>query len=193
MQQDISFDDVTLDNQSDSRYALDHKLHLTFYTRPVINTYKSEVAKRNICDEVDYVIIHTPGSQLSTIDAPMSAGTYMTRFKDRYNKWKSGQAELVSGTPLESFPFMLGKVGLLAELKYLNIHTVEQLADLPDIHLQQIMGGNDLRNRAKLFVEGTSGTDAVLAQMQKENEQLKAQMENLTKMFGTKGQKDKVA
>jgi hypothetical protein len=197
MQQDLTFDDVTLDGgQEDNRYALDHKLHVTFYLRPMLNAFKSEQEGRKIYDEVEYIKIFTPGSQLCSIDAPVTAGTYLHRFRDKYAKWKAGQAELISGTPLDAFPMLIGKVGLVAELNAMNIRTVEQLADLSDGYLQKIMGGNDLRAKAKAFIEGTSGTDATLAKIQKENEELKAQMANLTTMFGAKEQqskKDKVA
>ena len=186
MNTDFQFDtDSTLDNsQADNRYALDHKLHVTFYTRPVLNAVKSAEAGRRVFDEVDYIKIHTPGSQLCNIDAPITAGTYLKRFGDKYNKWKAGQKELVSGTPLEAFPLLLGKVGLCAELKAMNIHTVEQLAALSDGNLQGIMGGNELRRKAEDYIKGTSGTDAMLAKMQKENEDLKAQMNQLMSMVG---------
>jgi hypothetical protein len=197
MQQDFSFDESTLDNQSQgNRYAMDHKLHVTFYTRAVPNNFKSIEAGRKVFDEVDYIKIHTPGSQLNVIDAPITAGTYRQRFAEKYEKWKKGQEDLVSGTPLDAFPLLLGKVALIAELRSMNIHTVEQLADLPDSAIQRIMGGNELRAKAKLYIDKTSGTDAVLAKMQKENEDLKAQMANLTQMFSAKeqsGKKDKVA
>lgn len=197
MQQDFTLDEATLDNQQNgNRYAMDHKLHVTFYTRAVPNNFKSIEAGRKVFDEIDYIRIHTPGSQLNVIDAPITAGTYRQRFADKYEKWKKGQADLVSGTPLDAFPLLLGKVALVAELRSMNIHTVEQLAGIPDIAVQKIMGGHELRNKAQLYIEGTSGTDAVLAKMQKENEDLKAQMQNLTQMFSAKehsGKKDKVA
>jgi len=192
MQQDFTLDETTLDNQQQgNRYAMDHKLHVTFYTRAVPNAIKSVEAGRKVYDEIDYIKIHTPGSQLNVVDAPMSAGTYLTRFGDRYEKWKKGQAELVSGTPIDAFPLLLGKIALVAELRAMNIHTVEQLAGIPDIAVQKIMGGYELRNKAKLYLDGTSGTDAVLAKMQKENEDLKQRLDNLTTMFSAKEQNEK--
>lgn len=187
MQQDFTFDETTLDdNQSSNRYAMDDKLHLTFYVRPVLNAVKSEAAGRPVYDEVDYVKVYTPGSQLSVIDAPMTAGTYMKRFGERYRKWKAGQAELISGTPIDAFPFLIGKVGLVAELRSMHVHTVEQLADMADNHLQNFMGGQELRRKAQDYIKGTVGTDAVLADLKKKNEALQAQVANLTNLFGAK-------
>lgn len=184
MNTDFTFDE-TLDSQvADNRYLNDHKLHVTFRKEPILNRFKSTEAGRPVFDEVDYITIRTPGSQLCVIDAPVTAGTYLKRFGDKYAKWKAGQEQALSGTPLDSFPFLLGKVALIAELKAMNIHTVEQLAEVADNHVQTIMGGQVLRQKAQDYIKGTSGTDAMLAKMQKENEDLKAQMEQLMSMVG---------
>ena len=175
---DPRFDPLaTLDNsQTANRYALDNKLFVSFYTKPVLNPIKSSEAGRQVFDEKDYIRIMTPGSQLSVIDTPINSGNYMERFGDRYRKWKAGQAELISGTPLDAFPWLLGKVALIAELKAMNIHTVEQLAGLPDSALHNLMGGHELRKRASEWLDKTQGTDAQVAKVAKENEDLKAQM-----------------
>ena len=168
---------ATLDNsQSVNLYANDHKLFVSFYTKPVMNPLKSTEAGRQVFDEKDYIRIMTPGSQLCVIDEPIKSGNYMQRFGDRYAKWKAGQQELISGTPLDAFPWLIGKIGLLAELKALNIHTVEQLSTLPDSAMHNMMGGHELRKRAAEWLDQTTGTDAKVAKMSKENDDLKAQM-----------------
>lgn len=168
---------ATLDNsQSVNLYANDHKLFVSFYTKPVMNPLKSTEAGRQVFDEKDYIRIMTPGSQLCIIDEPVKSGNYLSRFGDRYSKWKAGQQELISGTPLDAFPWLIGKIGLLAELKALNIHTVEQLSTLPDSAMHNMMGGHELRKRAAEWLDQTTGTDAKVAKMSKENDDLKAQM-----------------
>jgi hypothetical protein len=168
---------ATLDNsQSINLYANDHKLFVSFYTKPVMNPLKSTEAGRQVFDEKDYIRIMTPGSQLCVIDEPIKSGNYLSRFGDRYSKWKAGQQELISGTPLDAFPWLIGKIGLLAELKALNIHTVEQLSTLPDSAMHNMMGGHELRKRAAEWLDQTTGTDAKVAKMSKENDDLKAQM-----------------
>lgn len=184
MSTDFTFDE-TLDSQAaDNRYLNDNKLHVTFRRVPILNRFKSTEAGRPVFDEVDYITIRTPGSQLCTIDAPITAGTYLKRFGDKYEKWKSGQEQALSGTPLDAFPFLLGKVALIAELKAMNIHTVEQLAEVADTHVQKIMGGQMLRQKAQEYIKGTSGTDAMMAKLAKENEDLKSQMDQLMSMMG---------
>jgi hypothetical protein len=129
-----------------------------------------------VFDEKDYIRIMTPGSQLCVVDEPIKSGNYMSRFGDRYSKWKAGQKELFSGTPLDAFPWLLGKVAKIAELNAIGIHTVEQLASLPDSAMHNMMGGNELRKRAADWLDQTTGTDAQVAKMVKENDDLKAQM-----------------
>jgi len=187
MNQDVAFDLpeidprfnplATLDNsQSDNKYANDGKLFVSFYTKPVMNPIKSTEAGRQVFDEKDYIRIMTPGSQLSVIEAPIKEGNYMTRFGAKYKAWKAGQAELISGTPIDSFPFLLGRVALVAELKAMGVHTVEQLAGLPDSAMHNLMGGNELRKRAAEWLDKTQGTDAQVAKMAKENADLQSQM-----------------
>ena len=167
----------TLDGgMSESKYDGDKKLFVQFYTKPVMHPLKSTEAGRPVFDEVDYIRIRIPGSQLTCVDTPVTDANYMQRFGDRYRSWKAGQAEVMSGTPLESFPLLLSKVALVAELKAMGIQTVEQLAGLDDNHIMNIMGGVELRKRAKEWIDNTSGTDAQIAKMASENEQLKQQM-----------------
>lgn len=175
---DPRFDPLaTLDgNMNNDKYAQDGKLFVRFYTKPVMHPIKSTEAGRPIFDEVDYIQIRIPGSQLTCIDTPVTDANYMQRFGEKYRAWKAGQAQVESGTPIESFPFLLSKVALVAELKAMGIVTVEQLAGLDDGYTMKIMGGMELRKRARDWIDQTSGTDAQLATLSKENEQMKAQM-----------------
>jgi hypothetical protein len=52
---------------------------------------------------------------------------------------------------LEVWPQMT--VSMVADLKALKIHTVEQLADMSDSAAQQIMGNFSLRQKAKAFLD----------------------------------------
>jgi hypothetical protein len=89
----------------------------------------------------------------------------------------------VTGTPLEQWPQMT--VGMVASLKAMNVHTVEQLAEMSDQYAQQIMGNHDLRRKAKLFLDAAAG-EAVNNKLQSELDkrdieinQLKEQMAQL--------------
>lgn len=166
----------TLDGlMQQNQYAGDDKLFIQFKVEPVLNPSESTKQGRPIYDEVDMVVIRTPGSQLTSVIAPMK-GEYMQRFGAKYREWKANRSATISGTPLESFPFLLNKVGLVAELKAMNVHTVEQLATLPDVAKQRVMGGFELCKRAAEWIDSTTGTDAKVAKLAQENEQLLARL-----------------
>lgn len=154
----------TLDNRSnDALYKDDGKLFVQFKTEAVLNPSASTKAGRPIYDDVDMIIIRTPGSQLTSIVAPVKY--YMDRFGARYREWKTSQAAAVTGTPLENFPFLFSKPSLIAELKYRNIVTVEQLATIPDTAKQVIMGGHELSRLAAQWIDKTAA-DAEIAEKQ---------------------------
>ena len=173
---DPEFDPLkTLDsNVGDARWKSDSKLFVKFSRRPVLNPHKSTEAGRAIFDEKDFITIWTPGSQLTVIDTPITDGFYLQRFGDRYKQWLAGVEEASSGTPLDLFPFLANKVGLVAELKAMHIHTVEQLATLSDAGTSKLMGGMELREKASKWL-AKSSSDAADA----EKEQLKAQLAQL--------------
>ena len=185
---DMAFDPLaarTLDGDMNAaRWRDDHKLTKRFRRDAVLNPRKSQEARRAVFDEVDFITIWTPGSQLTVIDAPINSGFYMQRFGDDYRKWKENMENAVSGTPLEHFPFLFQKVGLIKELQASNILTVEQLAGLPDSAVQKFMGGYELRKMAIEWLT-KSGADAVDAEkeaMKKRLADLEEQLKALTVM-----------
>ena len=175
--------DHTLDGDMNAlRWKHDHKLTVKFRRAPVLNPHKSAKEGRAIFDEVDFITIWTPGSQLTVIDAPITSGFYLQRFRAKYDAWKAGLDAAVSGTPLEHFPFLLSKVGLTAELKAMHIHTVEQLAELPDGNLQRLMGGYELRKQAQdwLAKMASNAVDAEKEEMRNRLEELEAMVKQLS-------------
>jgi len=136
---------ATLDNTDRSTQG-DDRLFVQFRTDAVLNPAKSTKEGRPIYDDVDMIIIRTPGSQLTSVVAPVKH--YMDRFGDKYRKWKTTREQAVSGTPLEAFPLLLNKPSLIAELKAINVYTVEQLATLSDGSKHHIMGAHELSRRA---------------------------------------------
>lgn len=174
------------DDHSDD-FSGDERLMVTFSTKPIMNPRKSTEAGRPIFDEVDFITIRTPGSQLSVIVAPIKE--YLPRFAKQYERWKTDNKDILSGTPIDLFPELFGKIGLQAELNALNIHTVEQLANLADNYKSQIMGGIELCRRANNWLEETQGTDAQVAKLEADNQAMRAQLAALTaqmEMLATK-------
>lgn len=144
------FPEIPLPQPNESRFSHDNRLYVEFYRKPMQHEAKSREAGRAIYDEVDYIRIHTPGDKSSVIDRPINA-LDIQRFQDRYNKWKAGQAEAVTGTPLTALPGMTA--AKVEEYRYFKIVTVEQLADAPDNLGQKFMSFQQDKQRAKAFME----------------------------------------
>jgi hypothetical protein len=175
-------DSANLANQA--RFAMDNKLYVQFYVRPVMNNFKSSEAGRPIYEEEEYIRIVIPGDSKTTVDCPVDE-TFRQRFPQQYDKFKRGLAQAVEGTPLEMWPQMT--VGLCAELKAMNVTTVEQLAGLDDGKAQKIMGSFDLRRRAQAFLDAAKGeasNNKLAMELEKRDDEislLKQQMAELIK------------
>jgi hypothetical protein len=176
-----TYDDAAnLANQA--RYAMDAKLYVQFYIRPVMNNFRSSEEGRPIYEEKEYIRIIVPGDSKTTVDCPVD-DTFRMRFQAQYDKFKRGQEQAVDGTPLEMWPQMT--VGLCAELKAMNISTVEQLAGLDDGKAQRIMGSYDLRRKAQMFLDAAKGeaeNNKMVNELQKRDDEinvLKAQMQQI--------------
>jgi uncharacterized coiled-coil protein SlyX len=170
----------------ETRFAMDNKLYVEFYRKPVQHDGKSREAGRAIYEEVDYIRIHTPGDKSSVIERPVSAMDAQ-RFADRYAKWKAGQEQAVIGTPLSALPGMTP--AKVEEYKYFKIITVEQLADAADNLGQKFMSFQQDKRRAKAFMEVAANNapiekmneelqkrDQLIEDMQAQLEALKAQI-----------------
>jgi len=178
-----TYDDAAnLANQA--RFAMDHKLYVQFYIRPVMNNFRSSEEGRPIYEEQEYIRIIVPGDSKTTVDCPVD-DIFRMRFEKQYDKFKKGLEQAVDGTPLEMWPQMT--VGLCAELKAMNVSTVEQLASLDDGKAQKIMGSYDLRRKAQAFLDAAQGEAAnnkMVAELTKRDDEitlLKNQMAELMK------------
>ena len=167
-----------------ARFAMDHKLYVQFYVRPVMHAYKSSEAGRPIYEEKEYIKVIVPGDSKTTVDCPADE-TFKQRFAKQYDKFKRGLEQAVTGTPLEMWPQMT--VGLCAELKGIGVQTVGQLAGLSDGNAQRFMGANMWRQKAQAFLDAPAG-DAANSKLAMELEKrdseiavLKSQMEQILK------------
>jgi hypothetical protein len=148
----------TLGNGPDDKlYDGDDRLYVTFKTEAVLNPAASTKAGHPIYDDIDMITVHAPGSKLTSIvDHAKRYTQGRPILAAKYRDWKSGQVESAGGTPLENFPFLFTKPSMIAELKYRNIFTVQQLATLPDSGKQTIMGGHELSQKAAEWLTSTA-------------------------------------
>lgn len=181
---DTPFDlnDYVEETRQEARWAGDDKLFVRFSVEPVLNSFKSAEAGRPIYDEAEFVTIIAPGNRLASVHALLDA-EYKARFKTRYDRWKQGQAEVASGTPLEAWGRLT--VAQVAELKAVNVRTVEQLATLPDSSNNVLLGFYGLKEAAQKFIASSEDkvSETMMAkELQSRDEEiaaLKAQLEML--------------
>jgi hypothetical protein len=151
------------------------------------NEAKSLAAGRLICDDIEIIEIRSPGNK-QTVSVhpanmfshwatdPNTGGqikvSYAERFARQYQQFKAQSAQTKAGTPLEYARFL--SEGRRAELRALNIYTVEALASLDGQELKNIgQGGRELKNAAMEFIEDAK-KGAPNLQLQAEIEALKA-------------------
>lgn len=185
-----TYDDVqNMNNQA--RYAMDSKLYVTFYVRPIYNAFKSAQEGRPIYEEEEYIKVIVPGDSKTTVDCPVD-DTFRMRFEKQYEKFKKGLTQAVTGTPLEMWPQMT--VGLCAELKAMNIITVEQLAELADGPAQKIMGSHDLRRKAQAFLDASKSeaeSNKLVMELEKRDDKIKLLEQQMAQILSSKATKEK--
>lgn len=153
-----------------------------FYMSAVENKAKSIEEGRPVFDEREMIEIAIPGDRLAK-HVNYVLDEHRQRWPDHYAAFKRREEHAASGTPLEHWPQVT--TGRVAELKSLNILSVEELAGVPDTTLPRIgMGGRDLRDKARAFLSAAKD-GAGLGRIAAENADLKAQMEAMQKQLAS--------
>jgi hypothetical protein len=146
-----------------------------FFMDPVQDEVATAREGRPIFRERELIQILQPGSP----NQPTFEVTdeHRQRWPDQYAKFKQGLEQSAAGWPLEQWG-VLSRAQVL-EMKAIGLSTVEQLAGMSDVHLQQIrMGGRRLRDLAKAALDDAEAT-AMLSAATRENEQMRAEMAEL--------------
>lgn len=160
-----NFDKMDLDlaqPQNQNRYAADGKLHVRFFTKPIIDTDASQKAGRPIYRDRDMVEIMAPGNKHNIVVRPVRDSDRM-RFTRQYQQFKSG-AEQIIGTPLGLAPFLLPSQ--VEELAFFKVRTIEQLSEMNDGIASNMMGGYRLKQQAKDWLTKQSSNEALMQRIQ---------------------------
>lgn len=175
--------------------AVKHGNLVYFYDHAKQDGKASKEKGHPVYKNVVFIHISTPGDNLLTIERPLREED-----KEKYpREWRAYQnknTKAVEGMPLEEWPQM-NRLRVL-ELKALNIHTVEQLAQVPDGHASKIMGFYELKKQAAAFLsfaadaaniektkENERKLQAELAERDKQIQELKVKMEVLERLVST--------
>ena len=143
--------DYDLNFQDNQQTEADKRLFVQFFKDAVKNEIKSKEAGRPIFDEHDFVRVITPGSRDTVITRVADGSDYALRFHAQWARYKAGQNQDVSGTPLSQLPWM--SVGQVAEFAAVGCRTVEQLVGMPDNLSQKFMGHHQLKQRAQVYLD----------------------------------------
>src|SRR5262245_13888231 len=137
----------------------------TFRMFPQPNEAKSLVEGRLICDDIELCEIRAPGSRdVKAFPAHVRSHwsvdpytglnievSYAQRFKRQYEQFKAHAQQTKTGTPLAYVPFLTE--ARRAELRALNIYTIEALAEVEGAELKNLgYQGRDLKNRAIEYI-----------------------------------------
>jgi hypothetical protein len=170
-----------------------------FYNGTMRNETKSIAAGRPIFDDVEMIRIRWAGNTKNEFHAPASDRsdrpvldpetntkwwpTWREHpdFRQAYEAFKLGAAVSGNGTPLEEWPTLTA--AKRAELKAINIMTVDQLANLgPDGMKRLGIEGPSLKEQAKLYLDRAAGA-AVDARHASEMDEMRRQMDELRAML----------
>lgn len=124
-----------------------------FSVEAVRNNHKSERESRPIYDEVEFVRIIMPGDRKTVFFTKVREQDKL-RWPREYEAFQKGLSPLEVGTPLTQWPgFPKALAAILLEL---NVRTIEQLAKLPDTHIDKVMEGHSLRAKAQTYLAATN-------------------------------------
>ena len=157
-----------------------------FRIRAVPNKPKSLEAGRPIYEDVEWVDIHIAGDNKTVVSKKVTA-EHRQRWPEHYSQFKAGIENPIVGTPLEQWPVL--PASKVAELKALNIRTVEDLSALTDAQIQNIgMGGRELVAQATAFIDAAKDS-AGLEKLAAENSRLRDELEMLKEQIQALGEK----
>lgn len=155
---------------------MDNSIFPIFQIKPVQNNAKTAEEGRPIFEDREFVEIHIAGDNKSVVVKKVDESV-IERWPEQYKAFKAGNDPIIDGTPIEEWPLLT--VSKVAELKALNIKSVESLAELKDTGIQKIgMGGRDLVKQAGAYLKSAKST-AAAQKYAKDNEKLKDEIKML--------------
>lgn len=165
-------------HQQQVRLRGDERLVVQFKHHPVKNENATREAGRPIFDDMEVCEIRIPGARAVSVFPATAVShkagdsfygteefevTYAERFSHQYRQFKNDMAQTIRGTPLAHAPFLTQ--ARRAELRALNIYTVEQLAHMDGEELKALgLGGRDLKNSAQEYMTSSQANASNLAQ-----------------------------
>lgn len=160
----------------------DDKLFVRFYMKPVKNEEKSLEAGRTIMEDHVYINIKLPGDKHNDVNRIAFPEDFV-RFPLHYERFRKGMEQVV-GTPLTALPFLTE--AQVEEYRSVFIRTVEQLAGLPDVQAQKMLGSISHKQQAQVWLDSFKGAERLRQEYEADKakmaEQMAAMQEQLAKL-----------
>lgn len=148
-----------------------------FHMHAVEDPIASAAQGRPIFVQHERVQIIQPGNTNSPVLAV--SDEHRNRWKEQYDAFRKGEEVSINGTPLEQWAY-LPRTAVL-ELKALDLHTVEQVAGLPDNSLHRIgMAGRNIRDMANAYLD-EGAAQSITTEALARAERAEARVANLEK------------
>ena len=167
------------------------KMAVFFHAVQVRNNFKSDAEKRPIFEERIFIKKLVPGDSTLVVDRPMREQD-MEDYPIEWARYEQKKEQKVAGTPIDAW--MAISETQKAEFRSLNIFTIDQFANLPDVAGDKIMGFNDLRSKARAFIMAAQDSqmmDKIRAEMDKKLEAQEAELAELRAMINKKAGRPK--
>ena len=169
-------------NQLHVSHGDDKGLHVTFYIEAIKSPFKSEQAGYPVFEDVTFVHILFPGNRSTEVKRPAKLKNDggippdNERWPRAWQAFQNQSEEAHVGLPVTEWsPLTKGQaMGLKAQ----HIHTVEQLAELPD-HALTWLGAREMQIKAKAYLKQAGDGGAEAMRLSKENDNLHAVIEAL--------------
>jgi len=145
------------DNISGVQFGNDANMFVFFFTKAVTNESKSREANTLVVENVDFVHIQHPGER--DFQERPAREEDKQRWPNAWRGYKEGKEAIPDGTPVEVlFP---GNPAIVATLKHLKIHTIQQLANCSAEAEGRIgMGAGEWKQKAIKFLAAAKDTAA---------------------------------
>jgi len=136
------------------------------------NKAKTITEGRPIFDQVPFVTIISPGDTKNVPDTKV-LDEHRQRWPQQWEAFQKGLDQPINGTPINHWPVLNN--AQVAELKALNIYTIEEVASLSDGDTQQATGLMTLKQQAIAHLS-SSKDDGVIYEALDKVEKLTEQM-----------------
>ena len=156
--------------------AMNKGITPVFRLEPVINEKETELQGRAVYDNTEIVLLYIAGDQNSVHSQPVDQYV-KRRFPEQYEHWKrTNEGRSISGTPLRMWP--MATPAFIKEMESINVFSVDDLANIADVHIGKMPDGRIWRDRAAAWLANAQST-AVESKFAAENDRLRERLEAL--------------